>query len=271
MEPCGALWSLAEPCGALWSVVEPCGLWRLASRRGRVNASAVLHYLIGPVRVHIAWPQVELHLNMDMRPMRLVFLTIKLLYLAHVLACGWYLVADLSHSRGPDGESPTWVTTYVDNAATASLKVSRSLVACATCELRTQWLHTREHNDANASQIARSRATRRQARWPVLCLPPPRHARARTVVLCAAEQTKYLWSLYWTLTTLTTVGCAFSAPFHGKRVQQACGTAGGGWSVGCAQAWRMLLLSRLAVVRLELCRHASPASVAHGADTGVVT
>ena len=91
---------------------------------------------------------VEIHFNTDMRPFRLVFLLLKLLYLSHILACGWYFVADLSVEAQVSGGRPT-----------------------------TTWITELDAGKDPADAIANSDAG-----------------------------VKYLYSVYWTLTTLTTVG-----------------------------------------------------------------
>ena len=80
---------------------------------------------------------LEEHLNANLRFLRIVQMTLKMLFLAHLLGCFWYYVAIES------GEEVTWITSYSDGDAAAP--------------------------DADVSK-------------------------------------RYLYSLYWALTTLTTVG-----------------------------------------------------------------
>jgi len=95
--------------------------------------------LVKVLRINALVASVEIQYNVDLRGLRLVMLVVQIIYLAHVLACAWFLVADLS---GRDG-APTWLSTYDDGVAG-------------------------------------------EAATPV--------------------QIKYLYSIYWALTTLTTVG-----------------------------------------------------------------
>jgi hypothetical protein len=63
--------------------------------------------LIKLLRIDKIIHSVEVSMNTDLRGFRLVFLVIKLVYLAHVLSCGWYLVADSA-----DEGTMTWLDEY---------------------------------------------------------------------------------------------------------------------------------------------------------------
>ncbi len=101
------------PYSTLFALVLDPGAGGLDPAAFRFLRVLRLLRLVKVLRINALVSSIEIEWNVDLRGLRLLMLVIQIVYLAHVLACGAYLVADLS---GRDG-TPTWTSTYADGVA----------------------------------------------------------------------------------------------------------------------------------------------------------